>query len=64
MGWTIFTTIDLWMGVFLLDMLRVPEQSPVQPLSNNLLDVSQWIALAVVVFGACLLTFVPRTEAR
>lgn len=46
--------------LFLLDMLRVPEQ----PLSNNLLDVSQWIALAAIVFGACLLAFVPRTEAR
>jgi phosphatidylglycerol---prolipoprotein diacylglyceryl transferase len=46
--------------VFLLDMLRVPEQ----PLSNNLLDVSQWIALIAVVFGACLLTFAPRTEVR
>jgi len=49
---------------FLLDMLRVPEQWPDQPLSHNLLDVSQWIALAAIIFGACLLTFVPRTEAR
>lgn len=46
--------------LFLLDMLRVPEQ----PLSNTLLDVSQWIALAAVVFGACLLTLAPRTEVR
>lgn len=46
--------------LFLLDMLRVPQQ----PLSHNLLDVSQWIALAAIVFGACLLTFIPRTEAR
>jgi phosphatidylglycerol:prolipoprotein diacylglycerol transferase len=46
--------------LFLLDMLRVPEQ----PLSNNLLDVSQWIALAAIVFGACLLVFVPRDEVR
>jgi phosphatidylglycerol:prolipoprotein diacylglycerol transferase len=49
--------------LFLLDMLRVPEQ----PLSHNLLDVSQWIALAAIVFGACLLTFIPRAcqqEAR
>jgi phosphatidylglycerol---prolipoprotein diacylglyceryl transferase len=44
--------------LFLLDMLRVPEQ----PLSHNLLDVSQWIALAAVVFGACLLAFVPRAR--
>jgi phosphatidylglycerol:prolipoprotein diacylglycerol transferase len=43
---------------FLLDMLRVPEQ----PLSHNLLDVSQWIALAAIVFGACLLTFIPRAR--
>lgn len=46
--------------LFLLDMLRVPEQ----PLSHNLLDVSQWIALAAIVFGACLLAFLPRTEIR
>jgi phosphatidylglycerol:prolipoprotein diacylglycerol transferase len=44
--------------LFLLDMLRVPEQ----PLSNNLLDVSQWIALAAIVFGACMLTFAPRAR--
>lgn len=44
--------------LFLLDMLRVPEQ----PLSHNLLDVSQWIALAAIVFGACLLTFAPRAH--
>ena len=44
--------------LFLLDMLRVPEQ----PLSHNLLDVSQWIALAAVVFGACLLAFIPRAR--
>jgi len=50
--------------LFLLDMLRVPEQSPQQTISHNLLDVSQWIALAAIVFGACLLTFVPRTETR
>jgi phosphatidylglycerol:prolipoprotein diacylglycerol transferase len=44
--------------LFLLDMLRVPEQ----PLSNNLLDVSQWIALAAIVFGACLLALTPRAR--
>ena len=42
--------------LFLLDMLRVPDQ----PLSHNLLDVSQWIALAAIVLGACLLVFAPR----
>jgi len=45
---------------FLLDMLRVPDL----PFSHNLLDVSQWIALAAIIFGACLFTFAPRTEAR
>ncbi len=44
--------------LFLLDMLRVPDQ----PLSHNLLDVSQWIALAAIVFGACLLAFLPRAR--
>ena len=44
--------------LFLLDMLRVPDQ----PLSHNLLDVSQWIALAAIVFGACLLAFIPRAR--
>jgi phosphatidylglycerol---prolipoprotein diacylglyceryl transferase len=47
---------------FLLDMLRVPDQPQAQPLSNNLLDMSQWIALAAIVFGACLLTFIPRAR--
>jgi prolipoprotein diacylglyceryltransferase len=46
--------------LFLLDMLRVPEQ----PFSHNLLDVSQWIALAAIVFGFSLLAFVPRVEVR
>ena len=45
---------------FLLDMLRVPEQ----PLAHNLLDVSQWLALASILFGACLFTFVPVAEVR
>ena len=48
--------------LFLLDMLRVPDQPQAQPLSHNLLDVSQWIALAAVVFGACLLAFIPRAR--
>jgi hypothetical protein len=26
------------------------------------LDVSQWIALAAIVFGACLLTLIPRAR--
>lgn len=46
--------------VFLLDMLHVPEL----PLSNNLLDMTQWIALADVVFGACLLAFAPRSRSE
>ena len=46
--------------IFLLDMLRVPDQAQAQPLSHNLLDMSQWIALAALVFGACLLAFIPR----
>ena len=50
--------------LFLLDMLRVPDQPQAQPLSNNLLDMSQWIALAAIIFGACLLTFAPRAEVR
>lgn len=45
---------------FLLDMLRLPEQ----PLANNLLDVSQWLALASILCGACLFTFAPRMEVR
>ena len=44
--------------LFLLDMLRVPEQ----PLSHTLLDVSQWIALAAIVFGTCLLAFAPHAR--
>jgi phosphatidylglycerol:prolipoprotein diacylglycerol transferase len=44
--------------LFLLDMLRVPDQ----PLSHNLLDVSQWIALAAIVCGVCLLAFAPRAR--
>ncbi len=48
--------------LFLLDMLRVPDPPQAQPLSHNLLDVSQWIALAAIVFGACLLTFIPRAR--
>ena len=49
--------------VFVLDMLRAPEQ----PLGHSLLDLSQWIALASILFGACLLTFAPtahQQEAR
>jgi len=48
--------------LFLLDMLRVPDQPQAQPLSHNLLDMSQWIALAAVAFGACLLAFAPRAR--
>jgi len=48
--------------LFLLDMLRVPDQPQAQPLSHNLLDMSQWIALAAIVFGACLLAFIPHAR--
>ncbi len=48
--------------LFLLDMLRVPDQPQAQPLSHNLLDMSQWIALAAIVFGACLLALTPRAR--
>lgn len=37
---------------FLLDMLRTPEQ----PLAHTWLDASQWVALAGVGLGCCLLT--------
>lgn len=46
--------------VFLLDMLRLPEQ----PLGHNPLDISQWLALASILFGACLFTFTPHAEVR
>jgi phosphatidylglycerol:prolipoprotein diacylglycerol transferase len=49
---------------FPLDMLRFPEQ----PYAHNLLDVTQWLALASIAVGAALLLFGPRvkisTEAR
>jgi phosphatidylglycerol:prolipoprotein diacylglycerol transferase len=45
---------------FLLDMLRVPEQ----PLTQNLLDVSQWLALLAILLGAMLFVFTPRVEVR
>lgn len=50
--------------IFLLDMLRVPDQPQAQPLSHNLLDVSQWIALTAIVFGASLLVFAPRARSQ
>ncbi|HEX5284976.1 MAG TPA: prolipoprotein diacylglyceryl transferase family protein [Bryocella sp.] len=46
--------------VFLLDMLRVPEQ----PLGHGLLDLSQWLALASILCGVCLFTFAPTLEVR
>jgi phosphatidylglycerol---prolipoprotein diacylglyceryl transferase len=45
---------------FLLDMLRVPEQ----PLTQNLLDASQWLALLAILSGAMLLAFTPPAEVR
>jgi phosphatidylglycerol:prolipoprotein diacylglycerol transferase len=46
------------MIVFLLDMLRIPEQ----PLAHNLLDTSQWLALVGIVVGGCLLAAAPRAR--
>jgi phosphatidylglycerol:prolipoprotein diacylglycerol transferase len=46
--------------VFLFDMLRLPEQ----PLGHGLLDLSQWLALASILFGVCLFTFAPTVEVR
>jgi phosphatidylglycerol:prolipoprotein diacylglycerol transferase len=45
---------------FPLDMLRPPEQ----PYASNLLDVTQWLALAAIAAGAALLLFAPRLEIR
>ncbi|HEX4154490.1 MAG TPA: prolipoprotein diacylglyceryl transferase family protein [Acidobacteriaceae bacterium] len=48
---------------FPLDMLRPPEQ----PYAHNLLDVTQWLALASIIAGAVLLLFAlrtPSTESR
>ena len=48
---------------FLLDMLRLPEQ----PLAHNLLDQSQWLALASILVGACVFALAPvahQQEAR
>ncbi|HEV2577654.1 MAG TPA: prolipoprotein diacylglyceryl transferase family protein [Acidobacteriaceae bacterium] len=46
--------------VFLFDMLRAPEQ----PFGRGLLDVSQWLALASILFGVCLFTFARASEVR
>jgi phosphatidylglycerol:prolipoprotein diacylglycerol transferase len=45
---------------FLLDMLRLPEQ----PLAHTWLDASQWISLAGVGLGSCLLTLPATMESR
>jgi phosphatidylglycerol:prolipoprotein diacylglycerol transferase len=45
---------------FLLDMLRMPEQ----PLGHTWLDASQWISLAGVGLGSCLLTVPTQVETR
>lgn len=44
---------------FLLDMLRLPEQ----PLAHSWLDAAQWMALAGVGLGSCLLTLSTPMEA-
>jgi hypothetical protein len=55
MGWTIFTAIDLWMGVFLLDMMATtvpPEKLPrlraVRKLAIALLGISIVVLLAQI----------------
>jgi phosphatidylglycerol:prolipoprotein diacylglycerol transferase len=45
---------------FSLDMLRLPEQ----PLAHTWLDASQWISLAGIGIGSCLLTLPSQAEAR
>jgi phosphatidylglycerol:prolipoprotein diacylglycerol transferase len=45
---------------FLLEMLRVPEQ----PFAHALLDISQWVALAAILLGSCLLLFARVVEVR
>ena len=45
---------------FLLDMLRMPEQ----PLAHTWLDASQWISLAGIGIGSCLLTLPTEREAH
>lgn len=45
---------------FLLDMLRMPEQ----PLAHTWLDASQWISLAGIGLGSCLLTLPAQSEAN
>jgi phosphatidylglycerol:prolipoprotein diacylglycerol transferase len=43
---------------FLLDMLRLPEQ----PLAHTWLDASQWISLAGIGLGSCLITLPAQAE--
>ncbi len=50
--------------IFLLDMLRIPDQIQAQPLAHNLLDTSQWLALLGIVAGGCLFALTPRPEVR
>jgi phosphatidylglycerol:prolipoprotein diacylglycerol transferase len=45
---------------FLLDMLRMPEP----PLAHTWLDASQWISLAGIGLGSCLLTLPAQSEAN
>lgn len=46
--------------VYLLDMLCIPEQM----FGHGLLDLSQWLALASILFGVCLFIFAPALEVR
>jgi hypothetical protein len=51
--------VSIGTASFLLDMLRLPEQ----PLAHTWLDASQWISLAGIGLGSCLLTLPAQTEA-
>ena len=55
-----FAMVAAGVIVFLFDMLRTPEQ----PFGHGLLDLSQWLALASILFGACLFTVAPAPEVR
>jgi phosphatidylglycerol:prolipoprotein diacylglycerol transferase len=47
-------------ATFLLDMLRMPQQ----PLAHTWLDASQWISLAGIGLGSCLLSLPSQPEAN
>lgn len=52
--------VSIGTASFLLDMLRLPEQ----PLAHTWLDASQWISLAGIGLGSCLLSLPAQTEAN